>query len=110
MVGYTGGDAKTTSYKSVCSGDGHTEAIKIEYDPDKLSFEDIMKRVMPQACEHKAKRQYMSAVWTKTAEETEIAKRVAASCGKSAVPILPEASWFDAEEYHQKYVEKSRQQ
>ena len=37
-VGYTGGATKYPNYNTVCAGDGHTEAIRIEYDPAKVSF------------------------------------------------------------------------
>ena len=107
-MGYTGGKRQDPTYKTVCSGDGHTAALQINYDPGVITYEELMHLVLRQACAGKAKPQYMSAVWTETAEEAEIARKVAASCGKSAVPILKATTFHPAEEYHQKYVEKSR--
>ena len=42
-VGYTGGDTDAPTYGSVCGGDGHTEAMKVEYDPAVISYEDLLK-------------------------------------------------------------------
>ena len=108
VVGYTGGENDSATYKTVCKGDGHTEALKIEYDPSRLSYEDIMKLVIPQACVGKSKPQYKSAVWIETKEEEAIAKKVAKELGKEKLEILPTAPWHDAEDYHQHYHAKSR--
>ena len=42
-VGYTGGSNPEPTYNSVCSNDGHTEAIKVVYDPSKVSYEQLLK-------------------------------------------------------------------
>ena len=42
LVGYTGGKSDTPTYESVCGGDGHTEAIQVEYDPEKVSYEKLL--------------------------------------------------------------------
>ena len=113
-VGYTGGPAASAhpTYRSVCSGDGHTEAIRLLYDPKVLSYEQLMQKVLAEASapSHRAKRQYMSAVWAQNAAQAAAASRVAASLNKQTVPILSSTDtiWCDAEEYHQKYVEKSQ--
>ena len=105
-VGYTGGSTSNPDYKSVCRGDGHTEALKVTFDSSVLTYEEVMRQVLPDACEGRAKAQYMSAVWTQTNEQAKVAKQVAQSLGKEKVPILPARAWHDAEEYHQHYVEK----
>ena len=109
-VGYTGGTAPNPTYNSVCRGDGHTEAVRLVFDPKVITYEKLMEKVLSEASAHKAKRQYMSAVWTLDDAQAQTAKRVASSLGKTTVPILAagETSWYDAEEYHQKYVAKSR--
>ena len=72
-----------------------------------LSYEDLMQRVLSSAGPSRGKAQYMSAVWTQSEEQAKIATKVAKRLGKQdAVPILPSASWHDAEDYHQKYYEK----
>jgi len=95
------------TYQSVCRGDGHTEALKVEYDPAVVTYEDIMRRVLSQAHGGACKAQYMSAVWSVDEQQAAIATRVAKELGKeSSVPIMPAAPWHDAEDYHQKYYEK----
>lgn len=42
-VGYTGGPSENPTYQSVCAGDGHTEAIRVEYDPRRVSYEELLK-------------------------------------------------------------------
>ena len=109
-VGYTGGSAPNPTYNSVCRGDGHTEAVRLLFDPSKISYEELMTKVLAEASAHKSKAQYMSAVWTQTKEQESVAQKVATTLNKSTVPILPagKTKWYDAEEYHQKYVAKSR--
>ena len=48
-VGYTGGSSAAPTYNSVCRGDGHTEAIKLEFDPAVISYEEVMRKVLAQA-------------------------------------------------------------
>ena len=101
-VGYTGGNTANPTYQSVCRGDGHTEALRLVFDPNQISYEELMKKVLAGASTHAAKAQYKSAVWVQNAEQAATCKRVAASMNKSAVPVLPasETKWWDAEEYH----------
>lgn len=67
-----------------------------------------MRKVLAEASTKSRKAQYKSAVWAQNEEQAAIVKRVAASMGKSAVPILPAVKWHNAEAYHQKYFEKQR--
>ena len=76
-VGYTGGNTTAPTYKSVCRGDGHTEALQVTFDPCVISYEEVMRRVLCEASSHKAKAQYMSAVWTHTPEQDKVANKVA---------------------------------
>ena len=101
-VGYTGGQAPSPTYKSVCAGDGHTEALRLVYDPKVVSYEDLMKTVMAQAAPFPSKAQYKSAVWAQDATQAAIASKVAAQVGKAGVPVLSQADtkWHEAEEYH----------
>ena len=109
-MGYTGGpsSASAPTYKSVCSGDGHTEALRLEFDPEVVSYEELMELVIRQASTGRGRPQYMSAVWTTDAEQAATAKKIAAKLGKQQLPILPAKPWYDAEEYHQKYMDKMR--
>lgn len=107
-MGYTGGTARNPTYRSVCSGDGHTEAVKLEFDPNVITYEQLMERVLKDASEYGGGVQYQSAVWPQTDEQARVARSVAAALNKKRVPILPATKWYDAEEYHQKYFEKAR--
>jgi len=101
-VGYTGGTSSSPTYDSVCSGDGHTEALKVEYDPSVLPYEELMRTVLQQADPDSWSVQYQDAVWPQNEEQREIARSVAQRLGKARVPILDATPWHDAEEYHQK--------
>lgn len=107
-MGYTGGKSSNPTYRSVCSGDGHTEAVKLEFDPSVITYEELIERVLRGASERGGKTQYMSAVWAQDEEQAAVAKRVAASLRKPGVPVLAKSAWHDAEDYHQKYIEKRR--
>ena len=85
----------------MCRGDGHTEALRVEYDPSVISYEAIMRRVLKQAHGGSGKVQYQSAVWPQDGAQAEVAKKVAENLGKAdVVPILPATKWHDAEDYH----------
>lgn len=101
-VGYTGGTKPNPTYRSVCSGDGHTEAVRLVYDPKVISYEELITKILAEASPHRSKAQYMSAVWATDEHQAVAAKKVAAQLNKSQVPILASAAttWYDAEEYH----------
>lgn len=107
-MGYTGGNRANPTYETVCAGDGHTEAVKLEFDPSVISYEQLVSKVISQASPYSYGVQYQSAVWPQNEMQEAMAKKVAAKMGKSSVPILPKSKWTDAEEYHQKYQEKQR--
>ena len=119
-VGYTGcadADASPT-YKSVCDGDGHTEALKLEYDPSVTSFEEIIRHyyedphVPDQFCSDDSGGgrsatdavQYRTAIWAQDDSQREIALRVSEEVGKQ-IPVLQPCAWHDAEGYHQHYCD-----
>ena len=64
-VGYTGGDSEEPTYGSVCGGDGHTEAVKIEFDPNVISYEQLLDTFWAEhnPSGYKPKVQYKSAIW-----------------------------------------------
>ncbi len=76
-VGYTGGQGeKRPSYKSVCGGDGHTEAILIEYDPTVVDFESLLGEFFRMHDPLKKQQtQYSSAIFACDENQMEIAKR-----------------------------------
>jgi len=107
-VGYTGGDLFEPTYKRI--GD-HTEAMLVEYGPE-LSFEDILTRFWAEHTPGIAMRQYRSAVFyhdedQRVAAETMQQELVDAGkkwCRHTAVE--PASDFWQAEEYHQKYLAK----
>ncbi len=116
VSGYTGGKTKNPTYKQVGKGGtGHYEAVKITFDPGKISRETLLhmffRSVDPtdaggQFCDRG--ESYRTAVFVANASEkkhAEMAKADAAKdLGKKVVtPILPAATFYDAEDYHQNY-------
>jgi len=120
-VGYTGGHTENPTYKDVCSGrTGHAEAVLVEYDPTRVSFEQLLKifwechdptqqnRQGPDIGE-----QYRSAVFfhTPAQEKAALAARDALQAGLKdgrtvATQIAPAGPFWRAEDYHQRYFEK----
>ena len=92
----------------MCAGDGHTEALKLVFDPAKISFEALITRffedprVRSVHSSHE-KAQYKTAVWAQDEAQAAAARRVAWAVGKD-VPVLPRGDWHDAEEWHQHFL------
>ena len=77
VVGYTGGTTANPTYNTVCRNDGHTEAIKVEFDPGVISYEELMRTFFSEAGRGGGKTQYQSAVWPQTEEQKAVAQRLA---------------------------------
>ena len=122
VSGYTGGRVDNPTYKQVSAGGtGHLEAIKVVYDPEKVSYDQLLdvfwRHVDPtDAGGQFVDRgdQYRSAIFYATDEERQIAetsKQALAASGRFDRPvvtdILPLGSFFDAEDYHQDYYKKN---
>lgn len=120
MVGYTGGEASSADYKKVSGGDsGHVEAIRVTYDPTKVSYAQLLERYWEtidptDAGGQFADRgeQYETVIFYNNDEERKIAENskeaVAKKLGQTiATRIEPARPFYDAEEYHQKYYEKN---
>ena len=113
-VGYTGGDAPSPSYGSVCAGDGHTEALKIEFDPSVVSYRSLLDVLLAQhdPCVSFT-TQYQSAVWPTTeAQKNAVMDALdayEAKRGRAAMTtVAPPKAWHDAEWYHQRYNAKNK--
>ncbi len=120
VSGYTGGHVDKPSYQQVSGGDtAHREAIRVTYDPAKVSYEDLLnvfwKNHDPfdnqgQFCDKGF--QYTAAVYYQNDEEKEMAeaskKKWEAKLGQDIVTAIePAATFFDAEDYHQDYYKKN---
>ena len=114
-VGYTGGDRANPTYASVCGGDGHTEAIRVEFDPSVLSYEDLLDRFWlanHDPCQP-LNPQYRSAVWPQNDAQRRavLAKldEVERLRGRPVYTVVeaPKTFW-NAEWYHQQYNNKNK--
>lgn len=121
-VGYTGGHKARPTYEEVSAGaTGHAEAIQILYDPEKISYTDLLEvfwhNVDPfdahgQFCDRGS--QYRSAIFYHDEEQRKQAEaskaRLQNSLGANrpvVTEIVPTAEFFPAEEYHQDYYRKN---
>ena len=114
--GYTGGNAPNPTYKQVCGGDtGHAEAIRITFDPDDLSYDDLLDIFFATHDPTQLNRQgndvgtqYRSAIFPQNEEQERKARAAleranADHQGKVVTTIEPKGEWWPAEDYHQDY-------
>jgi peptide methionine sulfoxide reductase msrA/msrB len=121
-VGYTGGTTADPTYQEVCTGaTGHAEAIQVEFDSTRLSYEALLDYFFRMHDPTTLNRQhndvgtqYRSAIFHTTEAQRETAERVKARWDKSGKfnrPITTEITaatkFHPAEEYHQKYLVKN---
>ncbi|KAH6651304.1 peptide methionine sulfoxide reductase MsrA [Chaetomium tenue] len=120
-VGYIGGDAADPSYKAVCSGNtGHAEATLLIYDPTRLSYTTLLEFFYrmhdPTTLNQQGPdtgSQYRSGIFYHTPEQEAIARDVTKRAGeqwwggKIVTELLPAQQWWDAEDYHQLYLDKN---
>lgn len=119
-VGYTGGVVENPTYEQVCtSKTGHAEAVRVDYDPSKVSYEQLLDLFWqihdPTSLNRQGwdvGSQYRSAIFYHSEEQrlaAEQSKRRLEEQGmKIVTEIVPAKDFWPAEEYHQRYVEKRR--
>lgn len=120
-VGYLGGTMANPSYKDVCTGrTGHAEVVEVTYDPSRVKYEDLLNVFWTSHDPTTLNRQgpdrgtqYRSAIFYHND-----AQRAAASASKGqwdvsgkfprpiVTEITPASTFYKAEEYHQRYLEK----
>ena len=120
-VGYTGGNLKNPNYQVVCAGrTGHAEAVEIEFDPEKVSYKELLdifwKIHDPTSLNRQGfdvGTQYRSAIFYHDEQQQKLAqesKEELEKSGKYNNPVVTEitkaATFYPAEDYHQKYLEK----
>jgi peptide-methionine (S)-S-oxide reductase len=117
--GYIGGSVPDPSYKAVCSGTtGHAEAIRVTFDPDALSYGDLLDVFMGTHDPTQLNRQgndvgtqYRSAIFLvddaqRAEAQAGIARWNEEHPGSQAVTTIEgPATWYPAENYHQEYWE-----
>lgn len=120
-VGYTGGEMKNPSYKDVCSDStGHAEAVEVDYDPAKVSYSVLLDTFWDNHDPTQLNRQgpdfgsqYRSAIFYHSPEQQHEATGSKEKLEKSgrfsrpiATQIVPAVTFYEAEDYHQQYLEK----
>lgn len=123
-AGYQGGYTENPTYSEVCTGNtGHTEAVLVVYDPDRISYKQLLKAFWE---EHDPTQymgqgndvgtQYRSALYWSTEDQAGIAKAsrdmyqeliTASGFGEITTEMEPAGPFFFAEEYHQQYLSKN---
>jgi len=122
VVGYMGGETDHPTYRDVCSGrTGHAEAVQLEFDDERVSYQDLLDAFFSmhnpttlnrQGPDHGS--QYRSAVfWHDEGQRDEAEQKVieVSASGAWNNPVVTEVTragtFWPAEEYHQRYLEKS---
>jgi peptide-methionine (S)-S-oxide reductase len=123
-VGYEGGTLENPTYRDVCTDrTGHAEVVQVEYDPARVSYEqllDVFWRIhnptTPNRQGPDVGSQYRSAIFTHDDEQRTAAlasKEALRASGRFPRPIVteivPASTFYRAEEYHQRYLEKRGQ-
>ena len=120
--GYTGGHVKEPSYHSVSSGEtGHTEAIRVLYDPKQVSYEELLDvfwhNIDPTTADRQFSdigEQYRTAIYYHDEEQKNLALESKQKIEKLGIfdspvvtEIVPASDFFPAEEHHQDFYKKN---
>jgi peptide-methionine (S)-S-oxide reductase len=121
-VGYEGGHVENPTYEQVCSGTtGHTEVAQITFDPDRISYEELLAKYFEIHDPTQLNRQgpdvgyqYRSVVFAHSEEQAETARRMIERIQERfdkpvVTTVEPAAPFWRAEEYHQCYLQKRRE-
>ncbi|MDH5569568.1 MAG: peptide-methionine (S)-S-oxide reductase MsrA [Nitrosopumilus sp.] len=121
QVGYIGGKLPNPTYEEVCTDKtGHAEAVEVEYNPDEISYDELLEVFWnnhnPTTLNRQGPdigHQYRSAIFFHNEEQKEIAEKSKQELEKSGrfensivTEIVPAPTFYKAEEYHQKYFKK----
>lgn len=125
VSGYAGGHVPNPSYQQVCTGaTGHAEVVQITFDPDEVSFRDLLDvfftihdPTTPNRQGNDVGPQYRSAIFYHSPEQRAIAEQTIAELNAAGIwgaPIVTEVSpldtFYPAEDYHQEYFVKNPNQ
>ena len=120
-VGYTGGTTTNPTYKQVCTDrTGHAEAVEVSYDPARVSYDDLLRVFWEIHDPTQRNRQgpdigtqYRSAIFYHDAEQETAARASKERLERSGVhkrpivtEVVPAQTFYQAEDYHQQYLEK----
>jgi peptide-methionine (S)-S-oxide reductase len=118
--GYSGGSVGNPTYRQVCEGDtGHAEVVRLEFDPDRISYAEILEVFFaihdPTTLNRQGNdvgTQYRSVIFFHSPEQQRIAaeliEQARSAYGRDIVTqVVPAAPYFRAEEYHQEYFRRN---
>ena len=120
-VGYEGGDLEHPTYKEVCTDrTGHAEVVDVTFDPTRVSFDSLLDTFFALHDPTQVNRQgpdwgsqYRSVVFAHSDEQAQLAKEKIAELNATgeyrkpiATKVEPATTFWKAEEYHQRYLEK----
>jgi peptide-methionine (S)-S-oxide reductase len=121
-VGYEGGHVDNPSYEQVCSGEtGHVEVCEVTFDPDRVSYEDLVAKYFQIHDPTQLNRQgpdvgyqYRSVIFAHSDEQAETARRVIERTQERfrnplVTTIEPAQPFWRAEEYHQCYLQRQQE-
>jgi peptide-methionine (S)-S-oxide reductase len=122
-VGFMGGSVENPTYEEVCTGrTGHAEVVAVEFDPSRVSYQELLEIFWARHDPTTRNRQgpdigtqYRSVLFFHSPEQEAAArasKEELERCGRHrreiVTEIVPASSYYPADEYHQRYVEKRR--
>jgi peptide-methionine (S)-S-oxide reductase len=120
-VGYAGGSMANPTYRDVCTDrTGHAEVVEVTYDPDRVSYEELLRVFWENHDPTQRNRQgpdvgtqYRSVIFYHTPEQEAAARASKEQLERSGryrrpivTEIVPAPTFYEAEEYHQQYLEK----
>ena len=118
-VGYANGMAENPSYEEVCAGSGHAETVKVNYDEERLFLTDLLKKffmvIDPTSVNKQGNDigiQYRTGIYYTDPDDLPVIiafmeKQSAEYNEPLAVEVRALESFYSAEEYHQKYLDKN---
>jgi peptide-methionine (S)-S-oxide reductase len=125
VSGYAGGKVKNPNYDQVCGGrTGHAEVVQITFDPDVISFKELLEVFFtihdPTTLNRQgndAGTQYRSIILYHDEEQKKVAQQTIEELGAARIweqpivtEVVPLAEFYAAENYHQRYFERNPQQ
>jgi len=120
--GYIGGQTDRPTYEAVCGGQtGHAEAVRITFDPDIVSYRELLEVLFvihdPTTLNrqgHDVGTQYRSAIFYHSSEQQQIAQDLIVRLNKEKLypspivtEVVPATTWYEAEPYHQEYFARN---
>ena len=121
QVGYTGGQTENPTYEQGCAhGTDHAEAVKIIFDPTKVSYKTLLSQFFRMHDPAQMNRQgpdvgdqYRSAIFYASEEQKHQAQKIIDKLNrekfdaKIVTTLEPAGKWWPAEDYHQKYTQRT---